>query len=106
MALRYDGLDVGMVLLLHCFVNDTEFTQREKGLFTKGRWRKRPIAKILALNTHIKRHPGVDIEPLETPPIICSRSFFSFPWRNQLIKLIHFYLLMADGYGQAGWPLL
>ena len=41
-------------------VNGTVLTQRGKGLFTEGRWRKQSIAEILALNTHIKRHPGVE----------------------------------------------
>jgi len=41
-------------------VNDTELIQRGEGLFTEGRWRKQSIAEILALNTHIKRHPSVE----------------------------------------------
>ena len=39
-------------------MNDTELIQ---GLFVEGRWRKRPITEILALNTHIKRHPSVGL---------------------------------------------
>ena len=30
-----------------------------RGFFTEGRWRKRPIAEVLALNAHINRHPSV-----------------------------------------------
>ena len=45
-----------------CFVNDTELIQR--GVFTEGRWRKQSSAEILALNTHIKRHPSVE-SPVE-----------------------------------------
>ena len=41
-------------------VNDTELIQRGEGLFTEGRWRKQSIAEVLALNTHIKRHPSVE----------------------------------------------
>jgi len=41
-------------------VNDIELIQRGEGLFTEGRWRKQPTAEILALNTHIKRHPSVE----------------------------------------------
>ena len=40
-------------------VNDTVITQRGEGLFTEGRWRKQSIAEVLALYTHIKRHPSV-----------------------------------------------
>ena len=43
----------------------TPNSHREGGVFTEGRWRKRSIAEILALNAHIKRHPGVG--PPETP---------------------------------------
>ena len=46
-------------------MNDTELTQTGEGLFTEGRWRKRSIAEILALNTHIKRNPSVG--PSEAP---------------------------------------
>ena len=48
-------------------MNDTELIQRREGLFTEGRWSKRPIAEILALNTHIKRHPRVEFRG-ETSP--------------------------------------
>ena len=37
-------------------------------VFTEGSRRTRQIAEILALSTHIKRHPGA--EPPETPPTI------------------------------------
>jgi len=40
-------------------VNDTELVQRGGGVFTEGRWCKQLTAEILALNTHIKRHPSV-----------------------------------------------
>jgi len=40
-------------------VNDTGLIQRGEGLFTEGRWRKQSIAEVLALITHIKRHPSV-----------------------------------------------
>ena len=35
----------------------TPNSHRGEGLFTEGRWRKRPITEILALDTHTKRHP-------------------------------------------------
>ena len=40
-------------------MNGIVLTQRVEDLFTEGRWRKQSIAEILALNTHIKRHPSV-----------------------------------------------
>ena len=40
-------------------VNDTELIQRGEGSFADGRWRKQSITEVLALSTHIKRHPSV-----------------------------------------------
>jgi len=50
---------VYIIYLAHRHVNDTELIQRG-GLFTEGRWRKQPIAEVLTLNTHIKRHSSVE----------------------------------------------
>ena len=55
-------------------LNDTELTQR--GVFTEGRWRKRPIAEILALNNHIKRHPNVE-SFLGTPRDLLSKGILA-----------------------------
>ena len=57
-------------------VNDTEITQRG-GLFSEVRWRKRTVAEVPVLSTHIKRHPSA--EPLETHPAtpnlsLCART--------------------------------
>ena len=41
-------------------MNGTILIQRGGGLFTERRWRKQSTAEILALITHIKRHPSVE----------------------------------------------